>query len=131
MSVTPPALTRRRGHSRPARLAPPRVVQRRLRRDGLADISDYAFLSDCRSAALVARDGSIDWLCWPRFDSPSIFGAILDPERGGSFRIAPTAPYRVERRYVEGTNVLQTTFHTASGSVRVNDWLHIGARQAV
>jgi GH15 family glucan-1,4-alpha-glucosidase len=96
-----------------------------------ASIADYGFLSDCRSAALVSSDGSVDWLCWPRFDSPSLFAKILDPAKGGSFAVRPTAPYSVERRYAPGTNVLQTTFRTASGVVRMNDWLNIGARQAL
>ena len=99
--------------------------------DGYAPIGDYGFLSDCRSAALVASDGSIDWLCWPRFDSPSLFGKILDADEGGAFAVTPTTPYTVERSYVPRTNVLQTTFYTASGVVRVSDWLHTGARQAL
>src|SRR5947209_20089468 len=56
-------------------------------------IADYGFLSDCRSAALVSTGGSIDWLCWPRFDSPSVFAKILDSEIGGAFAIIPTEPY--------------------------------------
>jgi GH15 family glucan-1,4-alpha-glucosidase len=99
--------------------------------DGSAPIADYGFLSDCRSAALVASDGSIDWLCWPRFDSPSLFAQILDADKGGAFAITPTGPYTVERRYVPQTNVLQTTFRAATGVVRVSDWLHTGARQAL
>jgi GH15 family glucan-1,4-alpha-glucosidase len=99
--------------------------------DGYAPIGDYGFLSDCRSAALVASDGSIDWLCWPRFDSPSVFAKILDADKGGSFAVAPTSSYTVERSYVPQTNVLQTTFFTASGVVRVSDWMHTGARQAL
>jgi GH15 family glucan-1,4-alpha-glucosidase len=98
---------------------------------GYVPISDYGFLSDCRSAALVASDGSIDWLCWPRFDSPALFARVLDSERGGSFQIAPVEPFAATRRYVERTNVLQTTFETESGIVRVNDWLHTGSRQAL
>jgi GH15 family glucan-1,4-alpha-glucosidase len=106
---------------------------RRLERssDGYAPIGDYGFLSDCRSAALVASDGSVDWLCWPRFDSPSVFGRILDADEGGAFAITPTSPYTVERSYVPRTNVLQTTFYTATGVVCVSDWLHAGARQAL
>src|ERR1700760_2808390 len=94
-------------------------------------IEDYALIGDCRSAALVARDGSIDWLCWPRFDSPAVFAGVLDPDRGGHFGITPAAPYSVSRRYIPRTNVLQTTFHTATGVVRLHDWLHTGARQAL
>ena len=89
-------------------------------------IEDYAIIGDCRSAALLSRDGSIDWLCWPRFDSPSIFGALLD-ERAGSWKIAPTSPFRVERRYVENTNVLQTRFQTVMGSLLVTDLMPVAS----
>jgi GH15 family glucan-1,4-alpha-glucosidase len=98
---------------------------------GYAPISDYGFLSDCRSCALVATDGSIDWLCWPRFDSPAIFGALLDARRGGTWRIRPVADFTVERRYLPQSNVVETTFATATGAVRLTDWLHVGARQAL
>src|SRR6478672_4582729 len=72
---------------------------------GSLPIGDYAMLSDCSSAALVGTDGSIDWLCLPRFDSPAIFSRLLDPD-AGHFSIAPTAPYTVSRAYVPGTLVL-------------------------
>lgn len=99
---------------------------------GYADISDYGFLSDCRSAALVADDGAIDWLCWPRFDSPALFSRLLDADRGGFFQIVPNEPYSVERRYEEGTNILRTTFRTDAGAVvHLEDWLHVGARHAI
>jgi GH15 family glucan-1,4-alpha-glucosidase len=86
-------------------------------------IQDYAAIGDGRSAALVSRHGSIDWLCWPRFDSPSLFAALLDSQTGGSWSIVPVAPARIERRYIDGTNVLQTRFHTAGGSVVLTDFM--------
>ena len=105
----------------------------RPRRDraGYAAISDYAFLSDCRSAALVASDGAVEWLCWPRFDSPAVFAGILDSREGGSWRIHPVGPFETERRYLPHTNVVETTFRTTGGVVRLTDWLHMGARQAL
>ncbi|NBE81696.1 glycoside hydrolase family 15 protein [Micromonospora rubida] len=92
-------------------------------------ISDYGFLSDCRSGALVGRDGSVDWWCPDRFDGASVFGRLLDP-RGGHWRLAPLAPARVERAYRPDTLVLRTVHHTPSGSVAVTDALsaQIGAR---
>jgi GH15 family glucan-1,4-alpha-glucosidase len=97
----------------------------------VASIADYGSLSDCRSAALVSNEGSIDWLCWPRFDSPSVFAKILDIETGGAFVIRPRGRYSVQRGYAPRTNVLQTSFFTGSGVVRVTDWLHVGSRQAL
>ncbi|HEV7639283.1 MAG TPA: trehalase-like domain-containing protein, partial [Gaiellaceae bacterium] len=125
MAATPHATTGT------VRSLPAQARRRERSSDGYAPIDDYGFLSDCRSAALVASDGSIDWLCWPRFDSPSVFAKILDADEGGAFAVAPTRSYTVERSYVPRTNVLQTTFFTASGVVRVSDWLHTGARQAL
>ena len=68
--------------------------------------------------ALVARDGAIDWLCWPTHDSGSVFGAILDASRGGSFRLAPVEGFESEQRYFDNANVLETIFSTATGTVR-------------
>src|SRR5436190_9144686 len=90
-------------------------------------IGDYAIIGDCRSAALVSHDGSIDWLCLPRFDSPSIFGALLDAERGGRLRIRPTEPFRAERRYVPDANIVETTFRTTAGEVVLRDLMSVAS----
>ena len=91
-------------------------------------IADYAFLSDCHTGALVAPDGAIDWLCVPSFDSPSVFGSLLDRE-AGFFRFAPfgiIAP--TARAYQPGTNILETTWRTPAGWVVVRDALTLGPR---
>jgi GH15 family glucan-1,4-alpha-glucosidase len=89
-------------------------------------IKEYAFLSDCHTGALVAPDGTIEWLCVPRFDSPSIFGALLDRGAGG-FRLGPYGvDVPVGRRYVPGTNVLETTWMTPTGWAVVREALCIG-----
>ena len=87
-------------------------------------IDDYAVIGDCRAAALVSRDGSIDWLSWPRFDSPSVFAAILD-DGAGRWSVAPAAPFRTERRYIDETNVLETRFHTDTGSLLLTDLMPV------
>jgi GH15 family glucan-1,4-alpha-glucosidase len=91
-------------------------------------IGDYALLSDCRSAALVSRDGSVDWLCWPRFDAPAIFGRLLD-EGAGHFSIRPVGEYRASRRYVDQTMVLETTFTSAGGTGVLTDALAVGRNE--
>jgi GH15 family glucan-1,4-alpha-glucosidase len=88
-------------------------------------ISDYGIIGDCRSAALVSRTGSIDWLCWPRFDSPSSFARILDASRGGAFAVHPVGQSETSRRYLDDTNVLETTFHTPSGVLQLTDLMPV------
>ena len=91
-------------------------------------IADYAFLSNCHTGALIAPDGSVDWLCVPRFDSPSVFGSLLDRE-AGSFRFGPFGiNHPTTRIYEPGTNVLVTTWKTPSGWILVRDALTIGPR---
>jgi alpha,alpha-trehalase len=91
-------------------------------------IGEYALLSDCRSAALVSRDGSVDWLCVPRFDGPSVFARLLDPA-GGHFAIRPAGEFQVSRRYVDQTLVLETTFTTARGTAVLTDALAVGLNE--
>ncbi len=87
-------------------------------------IEDYALIGDCETAALVARDGSIDWLCFPRFDSGAVFAALLGGPEHGRWLLAPSAPVRnVRRRYREGTLVLETDFETDDGLVTVLDFM--------
>ncbi len=92
---------------------------------GYPPISRYALLSDCHSAALLSLDGSIDWSCFRRFDAPPVFARLLDWNRGGYFRVAPTGRYIAIRRYLPGTNVLETRFLTDSGMVWVLDCLAV------
>jgi GH15 family glucan-1,4-alpha-glucosidase len=91
-------------------------------------IEDYAMIGDCTTAALVSREGSIDWLCWPRFDSPACFAALLDTPRAGRWRIAPADQgARVTRRYRPGTLILETDFETDEGAVRLIDFMPMEA----
>src|SRR4051812_35055072 len=91
--------------------------------------ADYAFLSNCHTGALVAPDGAIDWLCVPSFDSPSVFGTLLD-RGGGAFRLGPFGINVPSGRiYEPGTNTLLTSWHTPRGWVFVRDALTMGPRQ--
>jgi GH15 family glucan-1,4-alpha-glucosidase len=90
---------------------------------GYKPIGDYGIIGNMLSAALVGIDGSIDWCCLPRFDSPSIFAAILDDEKGGKFEIRPQLPFESRQSYMPNTNVLQTTFQTESGTATVTDFM--------
>jgi len=91
-------------------------------------IADYALVSDCHSAALISRDGSVDWLCFPRFDSRSVFARLLDAS-AGSWSIRPAGAAEISRRYVEHSMVLETTFRTATGSATLVDALAIGRNE--
>ncbi|WFB08754.1 glycoside hydrolase family 15 protein [Streptomyces sp. LX-29] len=88
-------------------------------------IADHGLIGDLRSAALVATDGTIDWYCCPRFDAPSVFGGILDPERGGRFELAPDIPTRTKQFYFPDTNVLITRFFAEDGVGEVQDFMPV------
>ncbi len=88
---------------------------------GYLPLSEYGLIGDCHGAALVSRDGAIDWACLSRFDAGSIFGRILDARAGGTFALSPRGRARVTRRYLPDTNVLETRFQTGSGTARVLD----------
>jgi GH15 family glucan-1,4-alpha-glucosidase len=94
-----------------------------MRASDYKPIADYALIGDMRTCALVGLDGSIDWCCFPRFDSASLFAAILDHSQGGRFRISPTAASTSTQRYLPATNVLVTTFHGEAGVIDVTDFM--------
>lgn len=90
-------------------------------------IADYAVIGDLHTAALVGRNGSIDWCCPRQFDAPSVFGALLDDAKGGRCRIAPVGNWTTEQRYLPGTNVVETAFHAEGGGVlQVTDFMPVG-----
>jgi len=102
------------------------VVDGRVHCHGYPPIASYGFISDGQTGALVGEDGSIDWLCAPRFDSPSVFARILDLDRGGCFSLRPAAPgFWRARRYVPGTNVLESTWENGAGRAVVWDLLSL------
>lgn len=90
---------------------------------GAPEIHNYGIIGNGRSCALVSNQGSIDWLCWPRFDSPSLFGAILDAEIGGSWIIRPIQVVETTRKYIPNSNVLETTFRCQGGLMRLTDFM--------
>lgn len=114
LTTLPPAAPESRGHV-------PAVPR---------SIGEYGLLADCNGAALVSLAGSIDWLCLPRYDSPAIFARLLDPD-AGHWSITPAGDYRVERRYLHGTLVVETTFITATGRVRLIDAMAFAHGQRV
>ena len=90
---------------------------------GYTPIEAYGVVGNLETCALVAPNGSIDWFPFPHVESPSVLAAILDPDRGGRFRIGPAEQYETDQQYVETTNVLETTFRTANGTATVTDFL--------
>ncbi|MBD8602627.1 glycoside hydrolase family 15 protein [Pseudomonas sp. CFBP 8771] len=95
-------------------------------------IEDYALLGNCRTAALVDKSGSLDWLCFPRFDSPACFSALLGDSENGRWRICPSDPLTgTERRYRDSTMTLETVFHTEHGSAMLVDWMPVGEQDCV
>src|SRR5688572_11596900 len=117
------------GRAEPALRPAAATAQGAPARSPFTPIDDYAFLSNCHTGALVATDGSIDWLCVPRFDSPSVFGSLLD-RQAGMFRVGPFGINVPTARFYEpGTNVLTTTWKTPTGWVVVQDALTMGPRR--
>ncbi len=94
-------------------------------RPDFPEISDHALIGDCRTAALVTRNGSIDWLCLPHFSSPSIFACLLDPDRGGFCAVSPSAPFVMRRSYIEGSAALETVFEAEGGTAVLRDVIPI------
>jgi GH15 family glucan-1,4-alpha-glucosidase len=92
--------------------------------DGFVPLESYAALGDGRTVALVAADGRIDWLPAPTMHAPPVFAAVLDPPDGGFVELRPEEPFTVSRRYRPGTPILETTFRTPGGEVRVTDALN-------
>ena len=93
-------------------------------------IEDYALIGDCHTAALVGRNGSIDWLCWPRFDSAACFAALLGTPDNGYWRISPVGNFSTSRRYLPGTLILETEFEAAEGAVAILDFMPVGSAQS-
>src|SRR5579859_443391 len=92
-------------------------------------ISNYGVIGDCRTAALVGPDGSIDWLCLPHFDSPAILCRLLDADQGGFFRLNLVGGAETAMAYLPGTNILETTFTSANGRLRLLDFMPIRKRR--
>src|SRR3972149_2379061 len=89
------------------------------------NISEYGVIGDMHSAALVSGDGSLDWLCFPRFDSPSVFAAVIDDVNGGYFRIRPAGEFRHDHSYLPESNVLVASFQTDGGSASLTDFMPV------
>src|SRR5712691_5942143 len=90
---------------------------------GYKPISDYGVIGDMHTAALVGLDGSIDWYCAPRFDSPSVFAALLDARKGGKFQLSPVDGFTTKQSYEGDTNVLSTIFESKQGMIKLTDFM--------
>jgi len=97
--------------------------------DRIPRIQDYAAIGDCRSLALISKRGSLDWLCWPHFDSGSLFAALLSRYRGGHWSITPPEPFRSDQHYMPATNILQTHFASPSGRAVLTDLMPISSEE--
>ncbi|WP_049927179.1 glycoside hydrolase family 15 protein [Halopiger goleimassiliensis] len=93
--------------------------------ENVLPIDDYGLIGNDDRAALVGRNGSIDWCCFPHLESASVFAAILDPDRGGRFAVTPAGEFEASHAYVDGTNVLETTFETGDGTATVTDFMPV------
>lgn len=96
--------------------------------DGFQPLEAYGVVGNLETVALISRDGAIDWCCFPRVDSPSVFARLLDSGQGGHLTLAPTNPFEATQAYVDRTNVLQTRFSTASGDATVTDFMPVTQR---
>jgi GH15 family glucan-1,4-alpha-glucosidase len=101
------------------------TVYRRI--DGFAELADYAVLSDGRTSALLALDGQVDWWALPALDDLPVCGALLDPIQGGHIFLRPDDSFEMHRRYIDATNVIETTFTTERGTVVITSALNTGA----
>ncbi len=108
--------------------APAPLAAAHRRSDGYLPIAGYGLVGDCRSVALIGVDGSVDWCCLPRFDSPSLFSRLLDANRGGCWTLAPVEPFRSWQRYAEKTNILQTIVETEHGRTEITDFMPVTER---
>lgn len=93
-------------------------------------IADYAIIGNMHTAALIGKNGSLDWCCYPRFDSPAVFCKLLDADKGGRFRIGPTGRYICSRSYIDATNVLAMTFSVEGGQFRLTDFMPVNHASA-
>ena len=97
---------------------------------GYLPIAGYGAIGDLHTAALIGRNGSVDWWCVPRFDSPAVFSGLLDCRKGGAWSVAPDASYTSEQRYLPGTNILETNFHLDQGGLlTISDFMPLGAQR--